>query len=255
MCLIAWNWQPHTDTPLLLVANRDEFYARPTLAMHAWSDVPIYAGKDLQGGGTWLGVGADGRLAALTNVRDFRNQRATAPSRGALVSGFLNGSARAADYLAGIAHQAADFNPFNLLVYDGHSMLGFESQGGRIVGFEPGISAVSNAGFDTPWPKLVALKAGLKALSHEIAPSKLLDTPQGEALFALLAQDQPAPDALLPDTGIPLERERALSSAFIRSADYGTRASSLILLRRNSAEFIERSFDARGLTGQTQIQL
>lgn len=251
MCLIAWNWQPDTEQPLLLIANRDEFYARPTLPLHSWADAPIYAGKDLQAGGTWLGISPGGRMAALTNVRDMRNQRAEAPSRGALVSQFLSGHSDARSYLQSIAQSAAQFNPFNLLVYDGQRLLGFESRGARIVSMQAGIAAVSNAGFDTPWPKLVALKNGLQDWT---AQQPALRAPIEDALFALLAQDQAAPDAQLPDTGIPLERERALSSAFIRGSDYGTRASSLVMLRRNSARFVERSFDAQGRTGEVSLQ-
>lgn len=247
MCLIAWNWQPETEQPLLLIANRDEYYARPSLPLHRWADAPISAGKDLQAGGTWLGIAPGGRMAALTNVRDMRNQRADAPTRGALVSHFLCGQGSAQHYLQTIAASAARYNAFNLLVYDGQTLLGFESQGARIVAMEPGVSAVSNAGFDTPWPKLTRLKTGLQQWLAQQA------TPQArshEALFELLAHDQPAPDAQLPDTGIPIERERALSSAFIRSADYGTRASSLVMMRRNTARFVERSFDAQGFAGE-----
>jgi len=252
MCLIAWNWQPDSDQPLLLIANRDEYYARPTLPLHHWADAPISAGKDLQAGGTWLGLAPGGRMAALTNVRDMRNQRADAPSRGALVSNFLSGQGSAQHYLQSIATSAAHYNAFNLLVYDGQALLGFESQGAHIVTMQPGIAAVSNAGFDSPWPKLVALKSGLQDwLAQQAVPY----APGSEALFALLAQDQPATDAQLPDTGIPLERERALSPAFIRSNDYGTRASSLVMLRRNSARFVERSFDAQGPTGEVRIDL
>ena len=250
MCLIAWNWQPDTEQPLLLIANRDEFYARPTRALHRWADAPISAGKDLQAGGTWLGIAGAGRMAALTNVRDLRSQRADAPSRGALVSDFLNGHTSALQYLQSIAPNAAQFNPFNLLVYDGKALLGFESQGRQVVNLGRGISAVSNAGFDTPWPKLVALKNGLHDWTSQNAQRQMQDE---QGLFALLAQDQPAPDAQLPDTGLPLDRERALSSAFIRGNDYGTRASSLVMLRRNSARFVERSFDARGLTGEVRL--
>ena len=112
MCLIAWDWQPDTEMPLLLIANRDEFYARPTQALHAWEDAPIVAGKDLQAGGTWLGISNPKRLAALTNVRDLRTHRPDAPSRGALVSGFLCGQQSAPDYLAQVAKDAAQFNPF-----------------------------------------------------------------------------------------------------------------------------------------------
>ena len=252
MCLIAWNWRPHSDLPLLLVANRDEYYARPTLPLQAWKDASIFAGKDLQAGGTWLGLGQGGRLAALTNVRDFRNQRDSAPSRGALVSGFLNGSVSGNAYLQSIMPDVERYKPFNLLVYDGQTLLGFESQGARIVAMQPGIAAVSNAGFDTPWPKLVALKTGLQQwVEQQAAPQ----APGSDALFDLLARDQPAPDGQLPDTGIPLERERALSCAFVSSEDYGTRASSLVMLRRNSARLIERSFDAQGCTGEVSLEI
>ena len=252
MCLIAWNWQPDADLPLLLIANRDEYYARPTRPLHQWDGAPICAGKDLQAGGTWLGLAPGGRMAALTNVRDMRQQRADAPSRGALVSDFLSGQSSAAQYLESIAATAAHYNPFNLLVYDGHTLLGFESQAARTVVLRSGIAAVSNAGFDTPWPKLLALKSGLQDWVT-LQPTR--QAPGKEALFALLADNEPAPDAQLPDTGIPLERERVLSSAFIRSSDYGTRASSLVMLRRNSARFIERSFDEQGCTGEVSLDL
>ena len=252
MCLIAWNWQPHSEIPLLLVANRDEFYARSTLPLHQWKDARIFAGQDLQAGGTWLGLGPGGRLAALTNVRNVGKQRDSAPSRGALVSGFLHSDLSGNAYLQSIMPDCDRFNPFNLLLFDGQSLLGFESQGGRIVDMQAGISAVSNAGFDTPWPKLLALKSGLH---HWVREQTAPQPPGSDALFALLEQDQPAPDAQLPDTGIPLERERALSCAFVSSEDYGTRASSLVMLRRNSARFVERSFDVQGFTGEVSLDI
>ena len=252
MCLIAWNWQPDSDQPLLLIANRDEYYARPTLPLHHWLDAPVSAGRDLQAGGTWLGLGRGGRMAALTNVRDMQHQRADAPSRGALVSDFLNGHTSGSHYLQSIAASASHYNPFNLLVYDGQTLLGFESQGARVFALQRGVSAVSNAGFDTPWPKLLVLKRGLQ---HWVAQQGAPRTSSHEALFDLLAHDQPAPDAQLPDTGIPIERERALSCAFIRGGDYGTRASSVVMLRRNSARFVERSFDAQGRTSEVSLDL
>ena len=253
MCLIAWNWQPHSELPLLLVANRDEFYARPTLPLHRWKDAQIFAGQDLQAGGTWLGLGPGGRLAALTHVRNVGKQRDSAPSRGALVSGFLHSGLSGNAYLQSIIPDCNRFNPFNLLVFDGQSLLGLESQGGRIVEMQAGISAVSNAGFDTPWPKLVALKSGLNEMDFGNLAQARYPQRAYESLFRLLFDDRPVSDEILPNTGVPIERERALSSAFIRSADYGTRASSVIVVRRNSAEFIERSFDAQGFTGETRV--
>ena len=188
----------------------------------------------------------DGRLAALTNYRDPHNQRPDAPSRGKLVTDFLEGSDSAADYLAQLSAHAQDYNPFNLLLLDGQQLLGFESRQAHSFIVQPGIQGVSNAGFNTPWPKLVRLKA---ALSQQAA------TADTEQLMTLLADDTIAPDAALPRTGITLERERLLSAAFIRSADYGTRASSVIRFTTQGVQFSERSFDARGPVATQHLSL
>ncbi|MFM8339287.1 MAG: NRDE family protein, partial [Fluviibacter sp.] len=149
MCLIAWRWQPADETPLVLLANRDEFYARPTRALAQWPDSPVMAGQDLEGGGTWLGVTASGKLAALTNYRDPAMMEDGRPSRGALVQGFLEGSLDSEAYLNELARYAHQYNPFNLLVFDGRRLMGCESRGRHyeIVRFTPGVGAVSNAGF------------------------------------------------------------------------------------------------------------
>ena len=240
MCLIAWNWQP--DQGLLLLANRDEFYARPTKALHHWPDAPVLAGKDLQGGGTWLGVGRGGRLAALTNVRDPRQFRADAPTRGALVADFLHGEMDAPSYLDDLGPRAAAFNPFNLLLFDGESLLGFESQGARTVAFMAGVNGVSNARFNTPWPKLQRLT---QALHQRGMPAVV----EPRALLPLLTDAQTAVDAQLPDTGIPLETERALSAAFIRMPGYGTRACSIVRIQGQQAHMWEQTFDENGAGG------
>ena len=237
MCLIAWNWQPGQG--LLLLANRDEFYARPTQPLHRWPDAPVLAGKDLQGGGTWLGLGRGGRLAALTNVRDPRQFRADAPTRGALVADFLRGDISAQTYLEEVAPQAAAFNPFNLLLFDGESLLGFESQGAQTRAFAAGVNGVSNASFNTPWPKLQRLTQAL----HEQSMPAVVDP---NALMPLLTDAQTASDAQLPDTGVPLETERALSAAFIRMPGYGTRASSIVHIQGQQAHFWEQEFDENG---------
>lgn len=242
MCLIAFQWQPLAAVPLVIAANRDEFYARPALALHRWADQTIVAGKDLQAGGTWLGVSAHGRVAALTNYRDVANHRPDAPSRGDITTAFLAGSATAEQYLDELALRSGDYNPFNLLVFDGLSLMGFESRHRRAIALPPGIHAVSNADFNTPWPKLIRLRTGFE---RTLAQQSIVPD-----LFALLCEGRTAADAELPDTGIPLERERALSAEFIHTPDYGTRASSVVLIRRSSAEFIERSFDAHGFVGE-----
>ena len=246
MCLIAWNWQPASPTPLLLIANRDEFYARPTAPLHWWDDAAILAGRDLQAGGTWLGVSRTGRLAALTNYREPAAIRADAPSRGELVSAYLQTDTSAVDYLTELAGRASDYNPFNLLVFDGARLLGLQSRHAKVIALQPGLGAVSNADFLTPWPKLTQLKDGLQSLLAQEGPSD-------EQLLALLHNPCVAFDADLPATGIALEFERALSAAFIATPDYGTRASSIVRFEADHLTFLEQSFDAQGATGTRQL--
>ena len=251
MCLITFHWQPHAAVPLVIAANRDEFYARPALALHRWVDQAIVAGKDLQAGGTWLGVSANGRVAALTNYRDVAQHRPTAPSRGDITTAFLSSSVTAEQYLGELALRSGDYNPFNLLVFDGQSLMGFESRHRRAFQLPPGIHAVSNADFNTPWPKLKRLRAGIERTlaQHDVSAAA---SPVVPALFALLSERRTAADAELPETGIPVERERSLSAEFIHTPEYGTRASSVLVLRRSSADFIERRFDANGFAGETR---
>jgi uncharacterized protein with NRDE domain len=250
MCLIAWNWQPHSNMPLLLLSNRDEFYARPAMPLHWWGDdegqgPAILAGKDLQGGGTWLGLSRSGRLAALTNYRSPDALRSDTPSRGELVAGFLRSDLDAATYLQQLAGRTVDYNPFNLLVYDGHTLMGLESRGAKLVQLQPGIGAVSNADFHTPWPKLNRLS---KNLQDQITRQRT-DTPE---LLTLLQDPALAGDADLPQTGVPIEWERALSASFIRTADYGTRACSVLTIQSRQATFTEHSFGPQGLLDQAQ---
>jgi len=249
MCLIAFHWQPDSDLPLLLAANRDEFYARPALPLHRWADHAIVAGKDLQGGGTWLGMGAGGRMAALTNYREVSQNRPTAPSRGDITTGFLRSTATAEQYLQALALQSHMYNPFNLLVFDGSTLMGFESRHRRAFVLPQGMHALSNADFDTPWPKLTRLREGV---ARTVAQQNF-DAAQPQAvnaLFALLSERRVAADDALPQTGIALERERALSAEFIHATDYGTRASSVVAIGRGHAHFTERSFDFSGFTGE-----
>ncbi|MGB4359368.1 MAG: NRDE family protein, partial [Rhodoferax sp.] len=227
-------------------ANRDEFYARPTAALHWWPDGGVLAGRDLQAGGTWLGVSRSGRLAALTNHRDPANVRADAPSRGELVSGFLQTDSSAGDYLGALAGRAADYNPFNLLVFDGTRLMGLESRHAKVMALQPGIGAVSNADFLTPWPKLSRLSEGLQTLLAQAHP--------GDAeLLALLHNPAPAADIDLPATGISIELERALSAAFVALPDYGTRACSVVRFEHDILQFLEQRFDAGGVTHTEKI--
>lgn len=248
MCLIAWRWQPNDPTPLVLLANRDEFYARPTQALAQWPDSPIIAGRDLEGGGTWLGVTTNGRLAALTNYRDPAMMQDGRPSRGALVQGFLESNVPSDAYLAELRRYAHQYNPFNLLVFDGKTLAGCESREVlyKAIRFEPGVSAVSNAGFDSAWPKVTALRAALTDVLSEDDTTDL-------QLLRLLENRDVAPEALLPNTGIPADLERALSAVFISLPVYGTRASTVVRIHADSVHMMERSFDAKGACGDVAL--
>jgi len=250
MCLIAWSWQPESSTPLVLLSNRDEYYARPAAPVHWWAPTSggneVLAGRDLQAGGTWLGVSHNGRLAALTNYRAGVRPDDLAPSRGDLVTGFLDGHMSAAAYVKKLARRANAYNPFNLLVFDGKALMGLESRDARIVGVQPGIGGVSNADFHTPWPKLMHLK-------HQLRLQLEADEVSDAQLLLLLRDNGISPDSLLPQTGVPLAMERALSSIFVATPQYGTRASSVIRLHDEHVDFSEQRFDATGFDSATHL--
>jgi uncharacterized protein with NRDE domain len=246
MCLLAWNWQPNDPERLLLIGNRDEFYARPTQALHWWKDHQLLAGQDLQAGGTWLGVAPNGKLAVLTNYRDPANHRFDAPSRGHLVSDFLIHDHSIASYLQHLSQVSQVYNPFNLLLFDGQQLKGFQSRNASVVDITPGIGGVSNADFNTPWPKLTTLTQQLHA--------RVLQGNTNLAhCFDLLQNTQQASDSQLPTTGLALERERALSACFIRTPEYGTRASSVVRFSHQHVTFAEQNFNAQGATLFTQF--
>lgn len=237
MCLIAWRWQPADATPLVLLANRDEFYARPTRALTQWPGSPVMAGQDLEGGGTWLGATAGGRVAALTNYRDPALMVAGRPSRGALVQSFLESSLSAEAFLLELGRYANQYNPFNLLIYDGKTLAGGESRGDTFeaILISSGVGCLSNGDFASVWPKVTQLRT---ALADALSETEATD----QQLLALLDNREAAPDAVLPQTGIPLEMERALSAAFITLPSYGTRASTIVRVHAERVDMLERSF-------------
>lgn len=233
MCLIVLSWQQHRAYPLILAANRDEFYARPSEPLHWWPDAGILAGRDLEGGGTWMGLSRDGKFAAVTNVRDPRAHRPEAPSRGRLVTDYLVGNAPPSDYVESVSHRGQAFNGFNLLAGDLDELYSYSNRGHGPVRLSPGLYGLSNDILDTPWPKVERSKQRLARMLRqpEVAPTSVRE---------MLSDPEPAPDDELPDTGIDRDLERALSAPFIRTPDYGTRVSSLLLIRRNGeAEFYE----------------
>jgi uncharacterized protein with NRDE domain len=241
MCLIAFAWRSHPRWRLLLAGNRDEFHARPSAPLARWDDAPILGGRDLEAGGTWLGVSDTGCCCVVTNVRNPRDpQRGS--SRGLLAVDYLSGCADAATHAEQLRLAAADYRPFNLLTFDTHSAFYLGNRPApRVQRVIDGVHGLSNADFNTPWPMTRALMQGLQAWIDD--GGDLDFTP----LFEALADEQVAADAQLPDTGVGLERERWLSSAFIRGQDYGTRASTVVAIGHDGAGVIvERSFGPAG---------
>lgn len=240
MCLVLVVWRAHPEYPCLVAANRDEFYARPTARADWWQDQPqILAGRDLEAGGTWLGVTRTGRFAALTNFREREQRRAGAPSRGALVASMLANGASVTEGLAYLRGVGGDYNGFNLIFSDGERLGIYESTRGEGRELPPGIYALSNHLLDTPWPKVQKAKSRLQAALAQSADTA--------PLLALLRDDQPAADEKLPSTGVSLEWERLLSSAFVRSREYGTRCSTIIRIGAHGrAYFDEWSWNSFG---------
>jgi uncharacterized protein with NRDE domain len=251
MCLIVFDWRPDaTDGALFtLAANRDEFLRRTAEPLHWWQDAPgVLAGRDLVGGGTWLGMTRSGRFAALTNYRAPHEMRPDAPTRGTLVSAWLAGGndlpGTPLDYLAEVARNGTLYNGFNLVVGDWtrRELAWYCNRGDLAPALLPsGTHGISNAVLDTPWPKLVRKRAELSRLVDTAAPAPL------ERLVAMMRDPQIARDDELPATGISLERERQLSAAFIETPDYGTRGTTALRASvdgpRIEVEVIERSDD------------
>ena len=242
MCLILFAYDAHPDYRLVLAANRDEFYERPTAPAAPWEDDPrVVAGRDLRGGGTWMGATRQGRWSALTNVRDPREFDRPGPSRGHLVADFLRGEAAPEAYLDALRPRAAEYNGFNLLVGDPDSAWWLSNRGGPGKRLSPGLHGLSNHLLDTPWPKV---ERGKRALGRLLEDAGTLEP---DLLLELLLDRTFAADHELPDTGIGLERERMLSSLFIVSPDYGTRSSSALLIdRAGRCLLVERTYERGG---------
>ncbi|MDI1443513.1 NRDE family protein [Polyangium sp. 6x1] len=242
MCVLFLGFEAHPDHDVVLAANRDEFHARPTREMHFWEDHPeILAGRDLQSGGTWLGVTRSGRFAAITNFRDPAAQRGDAKSRGALVVEYLLGSGSPREFTESLRPRAGAYNGFNLIVGTRSEAAYFASLTRESRVLTPGVYGLSNHLLDTPWPKLVQGKGAFTKLVE----SRPL--PEPGAFFQMLRSDQGAPDAELPDTGVGLEMERMLAPLFIDDTRtppiYGTRSSSVVTFSRTGeVRFFERGF-------------
>ncbi len=235
MCLIVFAWKLVPDCPLILAANRDEFFIRPTQPADWWEDHPgVYAGRDLQAGGTWLGIDRQGRFAALTNIRNGHAAKLDKRSRGELVAAYLRDPIDPLHYLERVHESAGDYNGFNLIFGDANHLFWLSNEDGiSFRALDSGIYGVSNGTLDTPWPKVVRAKAQFASLLCQGAPD--------DAYFEMLADTTRATDSRLPDTGVSLEWERLLSPICIESPDYGTRTSTLLRVHANGgADLRER---------------
>jgi uncharacterized protein with NRDE domain len=248
MCLIVFASNCHPVYRLILGANRDEFRDRPTDPAGFWSDAPqILAGRDKQAGGTWLGVTTSGKLAAITNYRDPRQQVIDPPSRGKLVAGFLQDTrVTPAEFQGILSRDGQLYDGFNLLYGTGNQLHYFTNRGGSSGPITAGIHGLSNHLLDTRWPKVTVAKSRLEAILQHTNVDP-------EQIFAALSDPAPFADGLLPDTGVGPERERLLSPIFIADDDYGTRSTTVLLIDRSgSVTFIERVFDRSRMTSTTQ---
>ncbi len=237
MCLILLANDCHPKYSLVVAANRDEFYQRQTLPAAFWPQAPsILAGRDVDHGGTWMGITTAGRFAALTNFRDPSNHKTHAPSRGYLVHKYLESTSPIKSYMQNLLNEGQRYNGFNLLAGTPETLYYFSNREKVIRHLEKGYHGLSNALLDVPWPKITK---GIKKLTACLQEHEVYY----EDLFEIMADKELANDSDLPQTGVSIELERMLSAIFIESPDYGTRSTTVMLIDRNNhVQFWERSF-------------
>jgi len=241
MCLLLLALDAHPVYKLVIAANRDEFYERPTADAGFWNERPdILAGRDMRSKGTWFGITRKGRIAAVTNYRDPAAAMPDAPSRGHLVSEFLAGQEDPGTYLTRLQPRAAAYNGFNLVAGIKEQLFWYSNRGSGIHRIPPGIHGLSNHLLNTPWPKVSRGKTALHQLLADASE------PPAERFLDILLDRSIPKDETLPNTGVGMEWERILSPVFIASPDYGTRSSTLLLMdRKGHVTFVERTHDRR----------
>ncbi len=237
MCLILFSYKLHPDYQLVLAANRDEFYDRPTASLDYWSDhLDVLAGRDLKGNGTWLGVTRSGRLAAVTNYRDTTAHIKNAPSRGILIRDFLTANSSPEHYLKAVSKKSKAYNGFNVIAGDPSGLYYYSNRASGVRQLQPGLYGISNHLIDTAWPKI---RRGKDLLQDQLNGREKIDI---EKIWRILADRWLPADKALPNTGVGLEWERILAPLFISSPDYGTRSSSIVLVKYSGRiTFMERT--------------
>ncbi len=246
MCLLVFAWNSHPRYRFVFAGNRDEFHTRPTAAADWWDDPPgMLAGKDLEAGGTWLGINREGRFAVVTNFRDPDVKKPNAPSRGKLILNWIKDSGTR-EYIDWLADNGGKYSGFSLIVADHEALHYLTNKGKSILALTPGVHGLSNHVLNTPWPKVTRTVNGLREILTE-------DVVEPDALMSLLGDRTQAPDESLPKTGISLDQERVLSAPFIVGNNYGTRSSTVVLMdRAGNVSFLERRYDSQGQTADTR---
>lgn len=246
MCLINFQLGNHSKYKLIIAANRDEEYERPTEPAGFWNDDQrVLAGRDLRGMGTWLGITKNGRIAALTNVRNQEEiLKTNMLTRGQLVSGFLTSDLDAESYLKEVQKDIDEYSGFNLIAGSSDTLFYLNNYDKEIVQIEDGIHGLSNHHLDTPWPKVEKGKSGLKQITSQ-------DNIDIESLFNLLKDETLAERHQLPDTGLSRDFEKNLSPLFINMEKYGTRCSTVVTIdKENNVQFIERTYEQGEFIGE-----
>lgn len=238
MCLISIAYQYHPKYKLILLANRDEFYQRPTREAHWWDEnESVFGGKDLQAGGSWLAVSKNGKIGAITNFRNPSRIIKNKISRGQILSNYILSDISEKKYINELSDTGENFEGYNLLLGNQENLYHFSNINQKLTSITPGVYALSNHLLNTPWPKVEKAK---KVMHKLIETGNVIDV---EAAFKLFSDKQRAPDDQLPDTGIGLSYERYLSSVFIDIPQYGTRATTLLMIdNENKVYFEEREF-------------
>ena len=250
MCLIAFAYQSHPAYPLIIIANRAEFYERPTAAAAFWADAPtILAGRDLKMNGSWMGISTCGRFAAITNYRDPNRPESGDLSRGEIVQDFLNSKQTSSVFIEALRKKKDLYGGFNVLLYDGEELHHYNNVFDEHNIVPPGVHSVSNATLNTAWPKVTFAKDVLQTAIEN-------DTLEMTSLIPLLANDQIAPDEALPDTGVGIHLERALSAAFVKLPNYGTRCTTAITFQQNGMiQLLERTYELGEMAFDTKFNL
>ena len=242
MCIVAFAWHVLEDMPLCLLSNRDEFYHRPSAALHQWENSQIVAGQDLQSGGTWMGVTASGRWAIVTNFRNPRDKTQYATSRGHLIQDFLESDLSPSRFAQQLEQKQQDYAGFNLFVGDREQAVYMSNHGEAPQVLANGVYVVSNGLMSEDWEKTKHLR---KRFTQEFLP--MLQQPQIQesevqtAVWDILEDERKIIPQLLPDTGISPEMEELLSSTFIQSPIYGTRCSNFLRMTAQQWQWIEKS--------------